>query len=441
MDSSAYNAWQWVSLSPLPTWVLWSLAVLVAFSAARAIWGLRGEPNRRLRFGLAALRVLAAAVALFFLLEPGLRQLQVMRVKNRVAVLVDRSASMGFPFEPGGASRYARVAQYLESVVPSLAALKDRFLFETYALDGDLTPVAPEALKAQLPRGARTDLLAAIRAVKAGQGASSRKLSGVVLFSDGADNGELKGGLGGQAASELQALGVPVSTVLVGQDAVRDVALGQVKVDDFAFVRSSITVEIEVQARGYKGRQAAVVLGREGQVVSTQTVTFKSEDDLQTVTFSFTPDQTGRFAYTVNVPLLEEEAVAENNARSFSLKVIRDRIRVLLVVGRPSWDERFLRGRLKQDANVDLVSFYILRTLSDDPNVRNPDRELSLIPFPMEEIFDTKLHTFDVVVFQNFGYTDPQLSIERYEKNLERYVFNGGALVVIGGDHAFGESR
>src|SRR3954453_6191026 len=59
----------------------------------------------------------------------------------------------------------------------------------------------------------------------------------------------------------------------------------------------------------------------------------------------------------------------------------------------------------------------------------------------MNEIFDEKLHTFDVVIFQNFGYADPTLSISLFERNLERYVYGGGAFVEIGGDHAFGEGR
>ena len=47
-------------------------------------------------------------------------------------------------------------------------------------------------------------------------------------------------------------------------------------------------------------------------------------------------DQTGQFVYTVEAPVLEGEAVTTNNQRSFALKVIRDRVRVLMVVGRPS---------------------------------------------------------------------------------------------------------
>jgi uncharacterized membrane protein len=184
-----------------------------------------------------------------------------------------------------------------------------------------------------------------------------------------------------------------------------------------------------------------VVLRQEGKVVASKSVRFESSDEVRTVGFTFTPDQTGRFVYTVSMPVYPDEAVGENNTRSFVLKVIRDRVRVLLVVGRPSWDERFLRGLLRQDANVDLVSFYILRTMTDDPGVVSQERELSLIPFPMEEIFDTKLDTFDVVIFQNFGYADQALSIAQYERNLERYVHNGGAFVMIGGDSVLGEGR
>lgn len=442
MDASAYNAWKLVSLSPLPVWALVLLAVGIALGIGLAIYGVRTEPSRSRRAILWVLRIAAGLAALFFLLEPGIRNLQVAQIKNRVAVLVDRSASMSFPVEAGGITRSQSVGRYLEEIAPDLAALQSRFTVELYGFDPELAPITPEQLRTEVPRAGRTDLLSALRAVQAGaEGAGTKKLSGVLLFSDGADNAELAAGVVGQARAELSDLGVPVSTFAVGREALKDLAIEQVKVDDFAFVRNSITVELDVRGRGFRGEQIPVVLRREGQIVASKAISFTQDDEVQTVSFTFTPDQTGRFVYTLSVPTWPDEVVADNNTRSFVLKVIRDRIRVLYVVGRPSWDERFLRGLLKQDANIDLISFYILRTMSDEPMVRNPDRELSLIPFPMEEIFDTKLDTFDVVIFQNFGYTDPQLSIGQYERNLERYVHNGGALVMIGGDRSFGEGR
>lgn len=438
---SPYNAWKLVSLSPLPPWSLWALGLAAVAGVVLAGMGLSRERSVFRKLLLNGLRLGAGLAAFLFLLEPGIRHMQVARVKNRIAVLVDRSGSMSFPADVGGASRSAQVGSYLERVHGALTALKDRFTVERIGFDPELSPITPEQLIHERPKGSVTNLLGALRALKSTDAAGSQKLSGVLLFSDGADNGELGPGVGGKARSELSALGIPVSTFLVGQEGILDLAVENVKVDDFAFVRNSITVEVDVKGRGFPGREVPVVLKREGQVVATKTVRLKSADDTETTSFTFTPDQTGRFVYTVSVPVFPEEVVTENNSRSFVLKVIRDRIRVLLVVGRPSWDERFLRGFLKQNANVDLVSFYILRTSSDDTKVVNQERELALIPFPMEEIFDSKLSTFDVVIFQNFGYTDPALNIGLYEGKLEQYVFNGGAFVEIGGDHAFGEGR
>src|SRR5919197_6733917 len=362
------------------------------------------------------------------------------QVKNRVAILVDRSASMGFPVDEAGRTRTLAVADYLKSIDADLLALNDRFVVETYGFDPELTPVTPERLRREAPKGGRTDLLSALRAARAGdQGGTGKKLSGILLFSDGADNADLAGGVAGAARGVLADLEIPISTFLVGQDGLRDLAIERVKVDDFAFVRNSITVEVDVRGRGFSGEKVPVTLAREESVIGSRSVQLQSDDDVQTVSFSFTPDQTGRFVYTVSVPVFPGEAVKDNNSRSFVLKVIRDRVRVLLVVGRPSWDERFLRGLLRQDPNIDLVSFYILRTGTEEMHVRQ--EELSLIPFPMEQIFDEKLHTFDVVMFQNFGYVDPSLSIRMYEENLERYVDQGGAFAMLGGDLAFGAGR
>ena len=83
------------------------------------------------------------------------------------------------------------------------------------------------------------------------------------------------------------------------------------------------------------------------------------------------------------------EAVEVNNRWSFEVKVIRDRVRVLHLNGRPSWDSRFLRETLANNPKVDLLSFFILRTLTDD--VGATTSELSLIPFPSNLLFSEYL--------------------------------------------------
>jgi uncharacterized membrane protein len=435
----AFDQWKLVSLSPLPLAALIGLVIALILGVVFACWGVRKEVTRRRRWILWTLRVFAGICALFFLLEPGLRRLQVARVKNRVAVLVDRSGSMSFPVQARGASRNDTVANALESLAPDMKALEDRYAFETWGFDPELSPVTVETLRKEPPRASRTDLFAALRAIKAGDSGGARKLSGVLLFSDGVDNADLAGGLSGRPRQMLEQLGVPVTTVAVGKGGLTDLAVEAVRVDDFAFVRNSISADVEIHGRGFADQAVQVVLRREGQIVATKVATFTSDDETQTVKFTFTPDQTGRFVYTVSVPVYPAEVVAENNTRSFALKVIRDRVRVLLVAGRPTWDERFLRGVLRQDANVELISFYILRNGNDNSGALDEPRELSLIPFPREEIFQKKIDTFDVVIVLNFGSEDSQVSLANYRQDIERYVQNGGAFAYIGGDRSFGE--
>ena len=85
------------------------------------------------------------------------------------------------------------------------------------------------------------------------------------------------------------------------------------------------------------------------------------------------------------MPVAPNEAVTTNNTRSFVVRVIRDKIRVLQVAGSPSWDVRALRAMLKSNPNVDLISFFILRTQDSISLV--PNDEMSLIPFPTRELF------------------------------------------------------
>jgi len=80
-----------------------------------------------------------------------------------------------------------------------------------------------------------------------------------------------------------------------------------------------------------------------------------------------------------------------------------------------------------------------LRSNADDPG---PQQDLSLIPFPVQEIFGEQLRTFDAVLFVNFAYAPyRQLDIERFLPNVRDYVRNGGALAMVGGEQSFGDAR
>ena len=108
---------------------------------------------------------------------------------------------------------------------------------------------------------------------------------------------------------------------------------------------------------------------------------------------------------------------------------MRDRLRVLLVSGEPHAGERVWRNILKSDPSVDLVHFTILRPPEKQDGT--PIRELSLIAFPIRELFDIKLDDFDLIIFDR--YSRRGVIPEAYLENVVRYVRNGGALLEAAG--------
>jgi uncharacterized membrane protein len=342
---------------------------------------------------------------------------------------------------PGEPSRAARAAKWLRDQKDALGRLSREHVVDYYTFGSELAPSTLESLTTTPPmRAEATHLREALSNLRARY--EGRDLGGVIVLSDGVDNGRLGAALGDkgldvESTDFVKSLDTPIHGAWVGRPGLTDVAIARVLADDFAFVRTSVTVEavVRVVGRGpkWEGKTVAVTLRRDGVPIKATEITIESGVTNYKVAFQFTPERVGKYLYEISTPVLEGEAIAENNARAFLLKVIRDKIRVLQVTGRPSWDVRFLRGQLKHDPNVDLVAFFILRTPNSIDMVSS--EELSLIPFPTEELFQEQLRSFDLVFLQNFNYGP--YGIGAYLGEIKRYVEEGGGLAMLGGDLSF----
>ncbi len=410
------------------------VALLVAGAAlAIALSAVSLLEERRGRGGLLLLLRAAGVLAcLAVALQPTLELRQVTHVPNRVAVLVDTSRSMEVRPPDGGPSRADRAAALLTKAEPLLSSWRrDGHEVDLLGFAESVTPATPASLR-EPPNGDATRIGEALSDVRARY--AGRDLGGVVLISDGIDTGRIgEGPLDATTRQTVEALGAPIHTVGLGEKSLRDLSVAAVLADEFAFVRTQVTIEAVIRQTGLPDRQVDVMLERDGRPVATRSVVLRGDRSEEKIAFDWLPDHPGNFVFRISTPVLGGEALASNNEQSFTLKVIRDRVRVLHLSGRPSWDERFLRAMLRRDPNVDLVSFFILRTETDEqPWNRN---DLSLIPFPTYEIFEEQLRSFDLVVFQNFNYAP--YGVEPFLPNLRDYVEGGGALAMIGGDLSF----
>ncbi|WKZ18996.1 MAG: glutamine amidotransferase [Candidatus Jettenia sp. CY-1] len=422
------------------------LRVLILFLAVVVLYfswiSIRTVSPLTKRWLLLTLRLFVIALILILLFQPQIEQKEVVRLKNKVVCLLDNSKSMTLKGGDTGITRFQLVENFFKDNASFLRELHDNFDVDYLTFSDSIKEISSYDIEKGIALdGTNTDIAQILKLVK--KRYEGKSVKGYLVFSDGADTIELpstvnKPDILGNLAKDLSA---PLFTFSpAGNMEAKDIAISNISYDSFTFIRSLWKADVVIRIFGYKDLKLPITLKQGNDIIASKVLGVKNENELH-VELSFTPYKTGTFLYTIALPVQPHEAIAENNQVSFLVKIVRDKIRIMHVCGRPSWDERFLRRVLKSDPNVDLISFFILRTPTDLSEARN--EELSLIPFPVDELFTQALSSFDLVIFQNFDYRPYDTSFFRfshYLNNLQKFVIDqGGGFLMIGGDISFSQ--
>ncbi len=419
-------------LGPLEWTILALIFLIIVYGILRTTHRLRSYKRAAI---LSSLKLSAFLILVLILLNPAIRTEKYIEEKRHLPLLIDWSWSMNLPQNTDPVSRIDALRSFFKKQEGFFKKLEKYLVIDYFAFHKDLIPVSKDFIFTENPRGDGTDIGEALKRVK--EKYEAQDISSIILLSDGANN---EGSLGDIEAFTRD-IGFLINTVSPVPEDAPDIWIENVKVSEVGFVRYPLRVEVAIKSLGFQAPTLPITL-REGEgsegMVSIKEANLDNSDPkgfVGKVEFSIRPTSPGRKIYTVSVPVISEERVVYNNSQSFSTDVVRDAVRVLHVAGAPSWDVRFLRDTLKRNPNVDLVSFFILREASD--LVFAPQSELSLIPFPVEELFLGELDTFDVVIFQNFDFR-PYGIFSPHLDSLRDYVTGSeGAFLMIGGEDSF----
>jgi len=419
-------------IGSLPGWLVALIGVAAAALLLQQFIGLK----KRMPIGqsafLTVLRALVYGVLIFFLLGPALIDKRVTKLRRPLTVLIDSSQSMGFPASsksvPGDKNAKSRLDLVREKLD---AGTKDSILqklnrdydLKLIRLGTGLEAISSTSLADLKPQDPGTRLLELLQTA-----ARDSTAAAVVVFTDGITNGDKKSLDGGPA------LPVPVFPIGVGEaEGFTDVRIARVGAPEFAFRGREFKIDLTIQASGMKGKSMPLLFNRGKNIITTRTVTIDADPFEQKITLSFTPKDLGTHGFSVTVPAQAGEQITQNNTKEFKVDVQRDKIRILTLSGSPAWNYRFLRMAMKQDPLIELISFVFLRTPTDTVDV--PESQLSLIPFPIDDIFLEELKNFDVIFFDDFShraYFNPS-----YLERVRDFVRDGGGLAMFGGPRSF----
>lgn len=201
----------------------------------------------------------------------------------------------------------------------------------------------------------------------------------------------------------------------------------------FSFEDKPLVIDVNLKRSDTEDDERVQVQVLTGETaLATVNAAFKKGETDAALTVTIPPLPRGQHLLQIRALPVAGEAALWDNTVYAQIEVLPNTVGVLHLLGSPSWDGRFLRRYLKAEPKYDLISFFILRDPWDSQQVN--ERELSLIPFPVERLFREELPNFRVVVIQNF--TLFQFLLPEYQNNLVKFVQDGGGLLFIGGPRA-----
>lgn len=243
----------------------------------------------------------------------------------------------------------------------------------------------------------------------------SDRISGAFVITDGQIH---------DSPTEFMRTGYPVNFLLIGDPGKNDRHLVIEEAPSYVIVGEEAVIRVRVAGDEEANTVVPVTLSINGEKVSENNALLDTPIEIP-IMF----ETEGISAVELQVDEGGQELTLQNNRVLLAINAVRSRLSVMLVSGAPGPGLRSVRNLLKADPAVDLVHFTVLRP----PNKQDltPVDELSLIPFPSDELFSVRLREFDLIIFDR--YHRRGIFPASYLNNIAEYVVDGGAVLDIAG--------
>lgn len=401
-------------------WIpLWLLPFVVVVLAALSFYLYRRDKvlTRIQYLTLSTLRTLAYCAILLILAMPRLDIEGEGVQPGPVPLVIDGTQSMLIKDEGNGRERAEKAIELAKKLVES-NPLPEELLLKPYFAGKDFRQWKPEDKVS--PDGDYTSIA---RMLESGiQNHLGEYCPGFILISDGANNSSepLE-----PVLNLLQKRCVPVYAIGLGKESSKDIAITFIAGDDVVFINEKAKVFVNVNQHGYLGQRVNLKLFLEDKEVYSGEHELSKDGD-NGFPVEFKPTEKGVFRLKAEIAPLPGEITTENNSFIRSVRVIDEKIRILLVFGSPSWEYRYLVGAFDRDKRVEFKSY-----LSDADARRFRDKsEANKLLYKLPESRADLNKDFDVVFMSRIDAA--QLPVKFLDALAEFVENSGGGLAVLG---------
>ncbi len=329
--------------------VHWFLLLLLAFGAIGfSFWVYRSTippVSRGKKIILASLRSITLVLLVLLIAEPMLRLSRTFHRQPVLALIADNSLSMTLTDGSGNREQQLR-AIFSDAAWDNISS---DCVVKRFSIAPRFGRAVPESL---VLKGASTDLSSPLASLLEKE---SESLRAVILLSDGNYN------IGANPLSLAERFPVPVFTVGIGDSTEqKDVVVSKLTGNSIAYVGSSVPIDAVLKISGSTGASVSVLLLDDGRPIARHTVAVSSSPEAADypVHFVYEPKTDGIRKLTARALPLPGEVTEKNNSRSFTMKVLKSKMRIVAIAGAPGPDAAAVMQTLQGDKNCEPALFY-----------------------------------------------------------------------------------
>ncbi|PIW99920.1 MAG: hypothetical protein COZ80_02990 [Ignavibacteria bacterium CG_4_8_14_3_um_filter_37_9] len=156
---------------------------------------------------------------------------------------------------------------------------------------------------------------------------------------------------------QAEKLNVPIFTIGVGDSTTKkDISIQNILHNEFLYTGTNTPFLISVAHHGFSGAKSTLSLFEDNSFLQAKEISF-TESELQNIEFLYKPKSPGEKKISFVLAPLKNEYSIENNRQSIFVKVLANKLSVVLLAGAPSADITFIKNSLQADTNNFVRSF------------------------------------------------------------------------------------
>tara|TARA_B100000787_G_scaffold163654_1_gene145539 strand:- start:17558 stop:19549 length:1992 start_codon:yes stop_codon:yes gene_type:complete len=258
---------------------------------------------------LFVLKTLSLFLLILLLINPVIEKVVIENEKPIVSILVDNSKSISFFKE-------AKNVSDIVYNVKNNNALRDKFSVNEFTFGKNL-----QVLDSLSFLENETNIATAIKGITE---LHKEKIAPIILITDGNQT------IG--AAYEFLNSKHPIYPIIVGDTTKYvDLKITQLNVNKYSYIQNKFPVEVLLNYEGNETVKTQFSIFSQGKTIFRENVTFSSDKKSTTITANLTSTKEGLHYYTASIRKINNEKNTKNNTKNFSVEVIDEQTKVLIL--------------------------------------------------------------------------------------------------------------